>query len=85
MQETEREWMFKQRQLWQLERHNAFIENRIPSRFIGRQSILIVNNLLRETSFNNNLVSIFLLRELSQDNIQERRCQKRREKEIFKL
>jgi sialic acid synthase SpsE len=46
---------------------------------------VIDNNLLRETSFNNNSVSTSPLRELSQDNIQERRYQKRREKEVLKL
>jgi hypothetical protein len=51
---AEREWIFDQRQLWQLERHNAFHENRIPARFIERQPNEIDNNLLRETSFNNN-------------------------------
>jgi hypothetical protein len=30
-----REWIFEQRQLWQLERQNAFMENRMPARFIG--------------------------------------------------
>jgi hypothetical protein len=47
---------------------------------------LLDNNLLRETSFiNNNSVSISPLRDLSQDNIQERRNQKRRDKEVIKL
>jgi hypothetical protein len=77
---AEREWMFEQRQLWQLERHNAFTENRIPSRFIGRQPNLINNNLIKETSFSNNSVSVSPLRDLSQDNIQEKKHQKRREK-----
>jgi hypothetical protein len=51
---AEREWIFEQRQLWQLERHNAFNKNRMPARFIGRQP----NYLIRETSFNNNSISI---------------------------
>jgi hypothetical protein len=75
---AEREWMFEQRQLWQLERHNAFKKNRMPARFIGRQPNLIINNLIRETSLNNNSVSTSPLRDFSQDNIQERRHQKRR-------
>jgi hypothetical protein len=82
---AEREWMFEQRQSWQLERHNAFTENRMPARFIGKQPNLINKNFLRETSFNNNSVSISPLRDLSQDNIQERRHQKKREKEVLKL
>jgi hypothetical protein len=41
---AEREWMFEHRQLWELERHDAFNENRISTRFIGRQPNL-------ETSF----------------------------------
>jgi hypothetical protein len=57
----------------------------MPARFIGRQPNLINNNLIRETSFNNNSVSMSPLRDLSQDNIQERRHQKRREKEVLKL
>jgi hypothetical protein len=77
--------MFAQKQIWQLERHNAFTENRMLARFIGRQPNLIDNNLLRETSFNNNSVSESPLRDLSQDNIQEKRHQKRREKEVLKL
>jgi hypothetical protein len=55
---TEREWMFEQRQLWELEGHNAFNENRIPVRFIGRQFNLINNNIMGKTSFGNNLVSV---------------------------
>jgi hypothetical protein len=62
---AKREWIFEQRQLWQLERHNAFVKNKMPARFFGRQSILIVNNLLRETSLNNNSVSTSPLRDLS--------------------
>jgi hypothetical protein len=68
-----------------LENHNAFNEDRMLARFIGRQPNLINNNLIRETSFVNNLVSVSPLRDLSQDNIQERRHQKRREKEVFKI
>jgi hypothetical protein len=82
---AEKEWMFEQRQLWQLERHNAFTENRMLTKFIGRQPNLINNNLIRETSFVNNSVSIFPLRNLSQDNIQKNRPQKKKEKEVFKL
>jgi hypothetical protein len=82
---AEREWIFEQRQLWQLERQNAFVEDRMPVRFIGRQPNLIDNNLLRENSLNNNSVSAFPLRYFSQDNVQERRHQKRRDKEVCKL
>jgi hypothetical protein len=57
----------------------------MPARFIGRQPNVIDNNIIRETSFVNNSVSISPLRDLSQDNIQERRYQKRREKEVLKL
>jgi hypothetical protein len=48
---VEREWMFEQRQLWKLEKHNAFNENKMPARFIGRQFNLINNNFIKETSF----------------------------------
>jgi hypothetical protein len=48
---AEREWIFEQRQLWELEKYNAFNENRMPARFIGRQPNLINNNLMKETSF----------------------------------
>jgi hypothetical protein len=75
---AEREWMFEQRHLWQLERHNAFTENRMPARFIGRQTNVIDNNLLRETSFNNNSVNTSPLRELNQNNVQKRRHQKKK-------
>jgi hypothetical protein len=51
----------------------CFTENRMSARFIGRQPNLINNNLLRETSFNNNSVSVSPLRDLSQDSVQERR------------
>jgi hypothetical protein len=57
----------------------------MSARFIGRQHNLINNNLIRETSFVNNSVSVFPLRNLSQDNIQERRHQKRREREVLIL
>jgi hypothetical protein len=52
---------------------------------IGRQPNVIDNNLLRETSFNNNSINTSPLRYLSQDNVQEKRHQKRREKEVLKL
>jgi hypothetical protein len=38
----------------------------MPARFIGRQPNLINNNLIRETLFINNSVSVFPLRGLSQ-------------------
>jgi hypothetical protein len=47
----EREWMFEQRQLWEIERNNTANENRICVRFIGRGPNLINNNLMREISF----------------------------------
>jgi lipid A disaccharide synthetase len=50
-----------------------------------RQPNLINNNFMRETLFGNNLVSTSLLRELSQDNVQEKRHQKKREKEVQRL
>jgi hypothetical protein len=34
---AEREWIFEERQLWQLERQNTFTENRRPARFTKRQ------------------------------------------------
>jgi hypothetical protein len=40
---------------------------------------------MRETSFGTNLVGVSPLRELSQDDVQEDRHQRRREKEIQKL
>jgi hypothetical protein len=36
---AEREWIFEQRQLWQLKRHNAFNKNRMPARFIENNQI----------------------------------------------
>jgi hypothetical protein len=57
----------------------------MPARFIGRQSNLIDNNLLRENSLNNNSVSASPLRYLNQDNVQERRHQNRRDKEVRKI
>jgi hypothetical protein len=39
----------------------------MPARFIGKQPNLINNNLMRETSFGINSVSVSPLRELSQD------------------
>jgi hypothetical protein len=80
---VEREWMFEQRQLWELERYNAFNENRIPAKFIKKQPNLINNNLMRKTSFVNNSVSVSPLRELSQDNVQEKDI-KKKEKKKFK-
>jgi hypothetical protein len=56
---AEREWMFEQRELWELKRYNVFNENKIPARFIGKQPNLINNNLMRKTSFGNNSVSVF--------------------------
>jgi hypothetical protein len=72
--------MFEQRQLWQLERHNAFIENRMPARFIGRQLNVIDNNFLREISFNNNSVSTSPLRRMPFHHCQSR---KEKKKKIF--
>jgi hypothetical protein len=60
-------------------------ENRIYTRFIGKQPNLINNNLMRETSFGTNLVNISPLRELSQDDVQENRHWRRREKEVQRL
>jgi hypothetical protein len=32
----EREWMFEQKQLWEIERNNIANENRMPARFIKK-------------------------------------------------
>jgi hypothetical protein len=57
----------------------------MPARFIKKQPNLMDNNLLRENSLNNNSVSASPLRYLSQDNVQERRHQNRRDKEVRKI
>jgi hypothetical protein len=53
--------------------------------FIERQHNLINYNFMREVSFGTNLINVSSLRELSQDNVQENRHQKRRKKEIQRL
>jgi hypothetical protein len=70
---------------WQLERQNALRENRMPARFVGRQPNLINNSILRVNSLTNNSVSVSPLRYLSQDSVQERRHQNRRDKEVRKI
>jgi hypothetical protein len=71
--------------LVKFERQNALRENRMPARFVGRQPNLIDNSILRVNSLTNNSVSVSPLRYLSQDNVQERRHQNRRDKEVRKI
>jgi hypothetical protein len=74
---AEKKWMFEQ--------NNTFNENRMFARFIRRKANLINNNFMREISFGNNLVCVFPLKKLNQDNVQEKRHQTKREKKIQKL
>jgi hypothetical protein len=52
----------------------------MPMRFTGGQPNLINNNLMRETSFGTNSICVSPLRELSQNNIQEKKHQKKSSK-----